>query len=545
MADKQLTESAWKAFAKGKGYKDANFLSALADWAKAEKKPAEAQLEALEEIDKQCELLKKAHKSDKDLGDYLGDVEKSVAKARKAAEQLAKEQTDDEEPDEPVLLTSKMIPLVRLLRKGDPMHVLLGNAGKQTAVLIMRKPIATNRRKLLLDYMQLGGGVKYIKGTAQLAPDGKAVVFALETSAGAGFAKRIRQAILDQTGQRLKLKCRAADSGQEEDDGEADVPEDDEGIAIGMPDGQSEGEPSTTPPDPQALRFRERLSGLQQRIDAVLKANAPEAQKIRAVREFAQGKADVQDFAAAMRSLEMLETLLGAAEKAMGRAQGEGETAGGGSDSEPKSGDVDPARAFNARLSALMPRVKEAIAVGGPLASDVRQRVAQAGDAATKSRDYDLAGTLLDEAEELLGQMAASRSGSGETGYEGLVAYRAALLAYRSAASTVAAQIDRLKQAIPAQLPGEQELAEELSQALKELHDDYLELVDEALAASENKQSPVTAALAASLDAYANQIVSNPLVRHADNNPFGVDVSIGRTLGDALAEIQDTMPARR
>ena len=51
-------------------------------------------------------------------------------------------------------MTSKMIPLLRELRKGEAtMHALIGTAGKNTAVLIMRRPVPLARRKMLAEVL--------------------------------------------------------------------------------------------------------------------------------------------------------------------------------------------------------------------------------------------------------------------------------------------------------------------------------------------------------------------------------------------------------
>ena len=72
MGDKAISESEWKKFSKGRGYKDAALLKALARVESAEDRPTE-RLEALSDIGKQAEALRKAHKDDKDLGKYLDD----------------------------------------------------------------------------------------------------------------------------------------------------------------------------------------------------------------------------------------------------------------------------------------------------------------------------------------------------------------------------------------------------------------------------------------------------------------------------------------
>ena len=63
MADKSLTESAWKAFSKTASYKDGALVKALAAFEKSEKSGAQEQLDALDEPER-LETLRERAKQD-------------------------------------------------------------------------------------------------------------------------------------------------------------------------------------------------------------------------------------------------------------------------------------------------------------------------------------------------------------------------------------------------------------------------------------------------------------------------------------------------
>ena len=116
-------------------------------------------------------------------------------------------------------------------------------AGKDVSVLISRKPISPAKRKLLADDLGLSGGIKYIVGHC-LKEDGM-TTFALKTQV-AGMAKRLKVALLQQTGLRVKVRCRGEDGEtdeefEEEEEGGGDAQarggRDGEGDAKGDGDG--------------------------------------------------------------------------------------------------------------------------------------------------------------------------------------------------------------------------------------------------------------------------------------------------------------------
>nr|WP_316643653.1 hypothetical protein [uncultured Roseateles sp.] len=221
MSDKTLTEAEWKKFAKGRSLKDAALLKAMTELDKA--KTPEDQLSALDDIEKQSELLRKANKADKEVTGYLDDLDKALVKERKLAEADAKkaakeaEQEEDEEEESPTLLTTKMVPLLRDVPKGVVLQVMIASVGKDCVVLVSRKPIGPPRRKLLTAELGTTSGVKFVTGECLF--EANAHTFVLLTQA-AGMAKKIKEALLKQTGQRYKIRVRGEDPNDIDDDGE-------------------------------------------------------------------------------------------------------------------------------------------------------------------------------------------------------------------------------------------------------------------------------------------------------------------------------------
>lgn len=230
MPDRQLTESAWKTFSKGKEYKDASLLKALALLSKAESGSAQELLDALDQIDGAADGVLKSGKADKELAAYVGDISKSVAKARASAKQAlkgeakqqasSKAEDDEEEDDSPVVLTTKMIGLIRQIKNGQAMNAMVATNGNQTAVLISKKSIPQAKKKMLADYLKLSGGLRYFLG--QCIFEENAVTFALPTQP-AGLAKRVKLALMNQTGMRIRTRVRGENPGEVDEDLEEGV----------------------------------------------------------------------------------------------------------------------------------------------------------------------------------------------------------------------------------------------------------------------------------------------------------------------------------
>jgi hypothetical protein len=418
MADKSLTESAWKAFSKTASYKDGALVKALAAYEKSEKSGAQEQLDALDELEKQADLLRKANKADKKLGDYLDDLDKALGKQRKSSQDaLAEEKkkaaakaAEEEEEETPALLTSKMIPIVKAVRKGDIVaQVLIATTGKETVVLLSKKSISPARGKLLKEQMTNPGGLKFIRGECLL--EDKKVTFVVQSKA-AGLGKKLKAALMAQTDINLKaIRVRGVDPDnpdappdielEQDEDGEG---EEDEGQEPGAPGAPGDEVPQAPPlEDPQKALFVERLAKLETRVAEALRAQQGDVSKIRAVAAFAREKGEAGTYAAGLQALDMLQKLLDAA--APGGQIPPAPPLPGDKPTE-KTG-VDPNAAFTARLTALMPKIKEAIAAAGPSATDIKLKTSEAGVLARK-REFGPAQALLDEVEELLGAQAKS-----------------------------------------------------------------------------------------------------------------------------------------
>ena len=404
MAEK-LSETTWTGFVKKQKLEldDKVLVKALSAFDKTDEAKPEPRLKALEEVIKQIpEQVKALVKRKKELGDKpFGEAKDKLYALLEEAEALQKKtqaaaaaagadkkgDDDDEEADSPVLLTTKMVPLLRALKKGEvQMSALICTAGKNTAVLIMRRSIAASRRKLLAEAVDAKGGMKYIVGECKF--ENGALTFVVQSPASQ-LAKRIRQALLEQTEMRFKVKVRG-DDGVEDDDGE-DGGEEQPGVQ------QKQAAPPGGPASAEQIAYVQQLKKVRERYEQALKEQHPEATKLRAVMGYASEKADGQkDYAAASKALEQIEKLLGET------------TTSGQAQKEP--GGVDAGVAFKARMTALIPKIKEAETAGHPSAPDAKRKASEAGVLAGK-RDFVQANALLAQAEALLLGSAVGTAG--------------------------------------------------------------------------------------------------------------------------------------
>ncbi len=237
---KALSDSGWKDISSKNRIKDNGLLKVLAEYKRIDENKHDAVLQSLDEITKYATQLKKAKevaavpgvsKYVADLIDAAESGRRAAAKAKldadkasaakaEADKKAAKHDEDDEDDEEsPALLTTKMIPLLRQVAKGERMHTLIASTGKRVVVMLSRKPIAPTRRKLLADELGVSGGIKYLVGHC-FREEG-ATTFALKTEV-AGMAKKIKVALLAQTGLRVKLRARGEDGQTDDDEDEAD-----------------------------------------------------------------------------------------------------------------------------------------------------------------------------------------------------------------------------------------------------------------------------------------------------------------------------------
>ena len=235
----------WKdLLSKNKPVKDNGLLKSLGEIKKLGDEDHDDARKLLDEIVKLSGQLKKSKEAAAtpavtkflaELASAADTAQKDVAKAKAAADKKGKPDAADakkkedatkdgddveDEGESNELLTTKMVPLLRDLAKGGhSMHVLLASTGKDVCVLISRRPISPARRKMLADNLGVSGGIKYIVGHC-LKEEGM-TTFALKTQV-AGMAKKLKAALLAQTGMRVKVRCRGED-GETDEDFEADA----------------------------------------------------------------------------------------------------------------------------------------------------------------------------------------------------------------------------------------------------------------------------------------------------------------------------------
>jgi len=245
-----LNDSAWKdVLAKNKSVKDNGLLKSLAEIKRLGEDDHDDSQKVLDEVLKLTGQLKKSKEiaAAPVVGKYLGELAaaaeaslREIAKARteaakaelakadaekkaKAAEAKKREQDEKGEKEEheedgdevSALLTTRLIPLLRQVNKGEMMHALVARAGKQVAVMLSRKPISPARRKLLADELGVSGGVKYFVG--HCVKEKGATTFVMKSEV-VGLAKQLKLALLNQTGMRVKrLSCRGQDGEMDHD----------------------------------------------------------------------------------------------------------------------------------------------------------------------------------------------------------------------------------------------------------------------------------------------------------------------------------------
>jgi hypothetical protein len=240
---KLLTDSAWKdVLAKNKGVKDNGMLKILAEIRQLGDDDHDDAQKILDQLLKLSGQLKKSKEiaAAPAVGKFLIEMAsaadsalREVAKAKADAEKNAKAQADakkreqdqkkghdddeddeDEDQDHSALLTTKLLPLLRQVNKGESLHAMVASTSKQVVVMLSRKPISPARRKLLAEQLGQAGGIKYSMG--HCVREAGMTTFVMKSQV-AGMAKKLKLALLEQTGLRVKLRCRGEDGETDED----------------------------------------------------------------------------------------------------------------------------------------------------------------------------------------------------------------------------------------------------------------------------------------------------------------------------------------
>jgi hypothetical protein len=197
---------------------------------------------------------------------------------------------------------------------------------------------------------------------------------------------------------------------------------------------------------------------------------------------------------------------------------------------------------YRARHQALEERLAAALKDPARDASRLRAVSAFAAEKA-EAGDFDAALKALKQLEDALA--AAPAAGTAEqqgAPYKGIVAYRKALLEFDQAKKAVDAQVQALAKAVVGRSPVYEDLADAIEDQISGLNEEIGDAIDEAMSVSGNQAAPVTDAVKASIQKYLNDVAASPLVKRADSNPFGVNVSIEKTLVAALQHVRQSLP---
>jgi hypothetical protein len=299
MSDKFLTEREWKNFAKGQTYKADLLSKALVALANADKAGAPAQLKALSEVEKQSDILLKAHKVDKALVNYLGELSKAAAKARKEAEQAQQAQKDaaarqnkdeDDEDDHALLDPGKLLTQLNLCKRDPERKVQFGfvDAKDERAATLALSPRVAGRK--LFSLLQTATGVK--TGAFGLAwLDGTVLMLQLDKPLS-GLVKKVRAPVKACGFRITKAVLWNADGSvfEQDEDGAPVV--------------------SEQPSDDLAAAFKSRLAALVPKVQAAAAAGHPAAKDITLKVREAGASAQKKAFGEAHALLDDAEALM-------------------------------------------------------------------------------------------------------------------------------------------------------------------------------------------------------------------------------------------
>jgi hypothetical protein len=539
MAEK-LAEATWVAFTKLHKLEldDAPLRKALA---KVDKSGAAApRLQALEELtaalDKQLAALPKRRKElgDKVFGEAKAKLQALLEQAGSQAEAEAESQAkaaraaaaaaaaEEDEADAPALLGSRMLPLLRELRKGGTrMHAMICVAGKATVVLIMRRAIPPARFKLLVEQLDSPAGAKRISAECQY--ESGALTFIVQASAS-GLAKRLRLALLAQTELRLKVRVRGEDGEQDEDgdEGEGSVAEPGGAAAAGpaaaaTATATADGAGTAQPPSPAQLAYEQRLARVHGPVQQALAGQHPESSRLRALIAMAVEKADVQrDYAAATLALQGIEKLL---------AQAAG-----------------PAKAGTATRADLAERLKQVMLLGKErMAADesLRARLLPAITAAKAALDAGDGARCAVLLQALEARLAAG--GSAGQAPSGLVAKRGFILErWRKLPAELSVELGDLLQAVVAQLPHEDAagFGKALERKLAGLTGSMQQRIDDAIDSAINAGDPRYGAVASTIATLRQEVAAHRLIVLLRESALASAAGVERAYLAALDEVE-------
>jgi len=182
---------------------------------------------------------------------------------------------------------------------------------------------------------------------------------------------------------------------------------------------------------------------------------------------------------------------------------------------------------FNSRLNALMPRIQTA----APDRRGEIVRIVKLAGAAAHARTFDQAQALLDQAEALM-RPAASTQGMPAS-------LRAAIEGWQQASETVDGQLARLQAALARS--DDPDLVEISELGFSALSGNFRVRLLAGLREMDRAEGDALRAVAARTLPVATglreHLQKDPLVIACDTNPFGISVTVAKTLGGSVASL--------
>jgi hypothetical protein len=226
----------------------------------------------------------------------------------------------------------------------------------------------------------------------------------------------------------------------------------------------------------------------------------------------------------------------------------------GGTQPQAQPGTDLHADMFKARMTALIPKIKEAAASGNPAAQDIKLKASESGVFASK-KDFARANLLLDEVEVLLQSpatqpattSATDASATAESTDPSFVNMQRSRLAWVQTRQTVKAELTKLEDSILAEFKSEPDFADiqrdvrRLDAVLTVLDEELVDLLDAALnAADPVERKRLQLAAREQVQAYRDYVASDSFVAELDANPF-TPVSIREIVTRSLTMLDKSL----
>lgn len=404
-----------------------------------------------------------------------------------------------------------------------------------------------NVLKLLVDKKPIKEGVlikakKECQGTAivtgVVSGDSGELVFQVLEEPSIGPPK-LKKFITDATRLTITPRFQVVTAIRPVDD-DAEESTEDPAVAQSPPAASETPPPPPPPPDSEKAGFAARLKALRPDLEKVRAADTSVTEELnrRAAELAALAKGEAYDSANRLLN-EVTELITRGLQELASRTAGEG----------------DPATAFNARLKALMPALKAAIAAGTALSEEIKREASQAG-ALAQQKAFPQAHRSLDQVESLLQGRSAAASASGKGDVtppppsEGIsiVKLGKARLEWESVRREAIAELEELKEAILEAYQEDSEAQAAVGAALNRLNavfttlnDDLYRQLDDVLNASEPDERRSKVAVAKkTLQAFWAYATTDPLMATLDDNGFLEDTQIA---GPILAKLDEIAAA--